>query len=137
MDNLVNTLTNSDFLIAALAAISAAAVVFTLGSSLFGGGSQIKERIKRVALEREKMRALEMARLRGGGPEEPRSIRRVADHSIRSTQLQAHVAGADPLPDRWHGSSTTKSADWRSSRRRTWTRRGAHLERLAQHCGSG
>jgi tight adherence protein C len=78
MDNLVNTLTNSDFLIAALAAISAAAVVFTLGSSLFGGGSQIKERIKRVALEREKMRALEMARLRGGGPEEQRSIRRVA-----------------------------------------------------------
>ena len=78
MDNLVNTLTNSDFLIAALAAISAAAVVFTLGSTFFGGGSQIKERIKRVALEREKMRALEMARLRGGGPEEQRSIRRVA-----------------------------------------------------------
>jgi tight adherence protein C len=76
MDTLVNTLTNSDFLIAALAAISAAAVVFTLGSSFLSGNSQVKARIKRVALEREKMRALEMARLRGGA-EEQRSIRRL------------------------------------------------------------
>ncbi len=76
MDTLVNTLTNSDFLIAALAAISAAAVVFTLGSSFLSGNSQIKARIKRVALEREKMRAQEMARLRGGA-EEQRSIRRL------------------------------------------------------------
>jgi len=70
-----------DFLIAALAAIAAAAVVFTLGFSfLGGGGTTIKQRIKRVALEREKMRAEEMARLRGkGGQEESRgSIRRVA-----------------------------------------------------------
>src|SRR3954464_118943 len=70
-----------EFLIAALAAIAAAAVVFTLGFSfLGGGGTTIKQRIKRVALEREKMRAEEMARLRGkGGQEESRgSIRRVA-----------------------------------------------------------
>ncbi len=76
MDTLVNTLTNTDFLIAALAAISAAAVVFTLGSSFLSGNSQMKARIKRVALEREKMRALEMARLRGG-TDEQRSIRRL------------------------------------------------------------
>jgi len=45
-------------LIAALAAIAAAAVVFTLGFTLLGGsGNQVKQRIKRVALEREKMRA--------------------------------------------------------------------------------
>lgn len=78
MDNLVRTLTNPDFLIAVFAAISAAAVVFSLGASLFGGGSQMKARIKRVALEREKMRAEEMARLRGGGSPDQRSIRRVA-----------------------------------------------------------
>src|SRR4051794_18857179 len=69
-----------EFLIAALAAIAAAAVVFTLGFSVLGrGGVTIKQRIKRVALEREKLRAEEMARLRGGSqPENARTIRRVA-----------------------------------------------------------
>ena len=69
-----------DFMIAALAAVSAGAVVFTLGFSLLGrGGVSMKTRIKRVALEREKMRAEEMARLRGGSQQEnTRSIRRVA-----------------------------------------------------------
>jgi tight adherence protein C len=70
-----------DLLIAALAAISAAAVVFTLGMSLLGrSGVSMKQRIKRVALEREKMRAEEMARLRGGNSQEGArgSIRRVA-----------------------------------------------------------
>jgi tight adherence protein C len=76
VDALVRTLTNTDFLIAVLAAISAAAVVFTLGASFFGGNSQMKARIKRVALERERMRAEEMARLRGS-QQEQRSIRRV------------------------------------------------------------
>ena len=79
MDNLVNTLTSREFLIAAFAAIAAAAVVFTLGMSLLGSnGNNVKQRIKRVALEREKMRAEEMARLRGQGPQDVRSIRRVA-----------------------------------------------------------
>ena len=69
-----------DFLIAMLAAVSAAAVVFTLGFSFLGkGGVTVKQRIKRVALEREKMRAEEMSRLRGGGQQQERgSIRRVA-----------------------------------------------------------
>lgn len=78
MDNLVSTLTNTDFLVALFAAISAAAVVFSLGASVFGGGDQMKARIKRVALERERMRAEEMARLRSGGQQDQRSIRRVA-----------------------------------------------------------
>jgi tight adherence protein C len=80
MDNLVNTLTDRSFLIAVFAAIAAAAVVFTFGSSFFRG-SNVKERIKRVALEREKMRAEEMARLRGRGADAERgasSARRVA-----------------------------------------------------------
>jgi tight adherence protein C len=70
-----------DFMIAALAAISAAAVVFTFGFSILGrGGISMKQRIKRVALEREKMRAEEMARLRGSGSQQDAgrgSIRRV------------------------------------------------------------
>ena len=66
MDQLIRTLTDRNFLIAVFAAIAAAAVVFTFGASFFRG-SNIKERIKRVALERVKMRAEEMARLRGSG----------------------------------------------------------------------
>jgi tight adherence protein C len=70
-----------DFMIAVLAAIAAAAAVFTLGFSLLGNrGSTMRKRIKRVALEREKMRAEEMARLRGSAQQDTArgSIRRVA-----------------------------------------------------------
>lgn len=70
---------NREFLISTLAAISAAAVVFTFGSS-FIVKSEMKQRIKRVALEREKMRAEEMARLRGGTAiADGRGIRRNAE----------------------------------------------------------
>ena len=77
----IEAMMTREFLIAALAAVSAAAVVFTLGFTLLGSsGNNVKQRIRRVALEREKMRAEEMARLRGrgsGAPQEPaRSIRR-------------------------------------------------------------
>ncbi len=77
MESLVATLTNTQFLIAVLAAVAAAAVVFSIGATFFSGGSQMRQRIKRVALEREKMRAEEMARLRGGNGADPqtRSIR--------------------------------------------------------------
>ena len=73
-------LTQRDFMIAVLAAISMAAVVFTFGSS-FIVKTEMKDRIKRVALEREKMRAEEMARLRGGGGAvvEGRGIRRTGE----------------------------------------------------------
>lgn len=77
--NIVELLTQREFLISVLAAISAAAVVFTFGSS-FIVKSEMRDRIKRVALEREKMRAEEMARLRGGGAAtEGRGIRRNAE----------------------------------------------------------
>jgi tight adherence protein C len=77
--DIVGILSNREFLISVLAAISAAAVVFTFGSS-FIVKSEMKSRIKRVALEREKMRAEEMARLRGGGVvAEGRGIRRSAE----------------------------------------------------------
>ena len=73
-------LAKREFLIAVLAAISMAAVVFTFGSS-FIVKSEMKDRIKRVALEREKMRAEEMARLRGNGSAvvEGRGIRRTGE----------------------------------------------------------
>ena len=75
--NIVELLTQRDFLIAVLAAVSAAAVVFTFGSSLIVR-QEMKGRIKRVAIERDKMRAEEMARLRGGNgnPDGRVSIRR-------------------------------------------------------------
>lgn len=64
MDHFVKFVTSRDFLIAVLAAVAVAAIVFTLGAQ-FLVRSDMKERIKRVALEREKLRAEEMARLRG------------------------------------------------------------------------
>jgi tight adherence protein C len=76
--NLVELLTQGEFLVAVLAAISAAAVVFTFGSS-FIVKSEMNDRIKRVALEREKMRAEEMARLRGAVAQDSRSVRRGAE----------------------------------------------------------
>jgi tight adherence protein C len=79
MDYVIRLLSSRDFLIAALAAISAAAVVFTFGMS-FVGKSDMRQRIKRVALERERMRAEEMARLRGsGGDGRANTMRRGAD----------------------------------------------------------
>ena len=84
MDNLVNTLTDPKFLTALFAAIAAAAVVFSLGATFFSTGSNIKQRIRRVALEREKMRAEEMARLRGTGG--------AADAPARTIR---HAAGRD------------------------------------------
>ena len=73
--NIFALLTQREFLISVLAAVSAAAVVFTFGTS-FIVKSQLKDRIKRVALEREKMRAEEMARLRGAVATDSRGIRR-------------------------------------------------------------
>jgi tight adherence protein C len=84
MDNLVDTLTDPKFLTALFAAIAAAAVVFSLGATFFSSGSNIKQRIRRVALEREKMRAEEMSRLRGTGGN--------ADAPARSIR---HAAGRD------------------------------------------
>jgi len=59
----VTLLTTPSSLMAILAAISVAAMVFTIGAQ-FSDRSISKDRIKRVALEREKMRAEEMTRLR-------------------------------------------------------------------------
>jgi tight adherence protein C len=75
MDSFAKLVTSRDFLIAVLAAVAVAAVVFTLGAQ-FLVRSDMKERIKRVALEREKLRAEEMQRLRGQGQEQRGTARR-------------------------------------------------------------
>lgn len=73
--DIIGLLTNRQFLIALLAAVAVAAVVFTLGGQ-FIVRSEMKDRIRRVALERDKMRAQEMARLRGAGDARSSSMRR-------------------------------------------------------------
>lgn len=90
--NFVELLTQREFLISVLAAISAAAMVYTFGSS-FVVKSEMRDRIKRVALEREKMRAEEMSRLRGASTQvEGRSIRRNTETKSYMTNV---VKGLD------------------------------------------
>lgn len=78
--NFVGLLTEPNFLIAMFASISAAAVVFTFGAQYFDR-SDLKRRIKDVAIERERMRGVEMARLRGvpGNDSGPRASLRAAE----------------------------------------------------------
>lgn len=62
-----------------------------------------------------------------------KAIRRVADHMIdHLAQLEAHVVGAEPLPDRWHGSSMTTPADLAPFTPEDLDEARSRLERLAQ-----
>ncbi len=72
---MIDLLTSREFLIAVLAAISVAAVVFTFGTSMIAK-QDMRVRIKRVAVERDRMRAEEMARLRGVNVPEGRGTMR-------------------------------------------------------------
>lgn len=72
----VGLVTDSDFLVSVLAAVSVAAIVFTFGSQ-FTDNKDMKSRIKKVAVERERLRVEEISRLRG----EDKHARRVADNS--------------------------------------------------------
>jgi tight adherence protein C len=87
---MLNQLTSPDFLIAMFAAVSAAAVVFTFGSQFFDR-SDLKDRIKRVAVERERMRAEEMARLRGRAenPGEQASLRTAEGRTVVKKTVEA------------------------------------------------
>ena len=86
--NIIETLTNSNFLIALFAAISAMAVVFTFGAQFFDR-SQVKDRIKRVAIERERMRNEEMARLRAQQVGSRSSLRGAMEKSIVKQTAEA------------------------------------------------
>ncbi len=85
--NIIDTIAQREFLIAVLASISAAAVVFTFGSSLIVR-RDMKDRIKRVAVERDRMRAEEMARLRGTTVTDGRSSIR------RATETKSYMKNA-------------------------------------------
>lgn len=60
--SIMERLTDPNFLVAMATAIATMAVVFSLGSRLFSK-NQMKAKMKKVALEREKLRAAEIARL--------------------------------------------------------------------------
>jgi tight adherence protein C len=113
--DLVETLTSPQFLTAVFAAIAAGAVVFTFGAQIFDR-SDTKKRIKRVALERERLRNEEMTRLRGteenkpsirGGREAKAVVTRVvdrfdlqkafADENTQNLMMQAGYRGQGPL----------------------------------------
>lgn len=85
--DIVELLTQREFLIAVLAAISVAAVVVTFGQSLIVK-QDMRVRVKRVALERDRMRAEEMARLRGKVVTEERGSFR------RSTETKTYMKKA-------------------------------------------
>jgi len=111
--DIVRTFTNPEFLVALLAAISAGAAVFTFGSQFFDR-SDMRVRVRKLALERERMRAQEVSRLRGDKQErqiranEPRafirqfverfSIRRAFDDGTAAEKLaQAGYRGQGHL----------------------------------------
>jgi hypothetical protein len=62
-----------------------------------------------------------------------KAIRRVADHMLdHLAQLEAHVAGAPSLPDRWHGSMVTTAADMALFEQDDLDEARSRLSRLAQ-----
>ena len=62
-----------------------------------------------------------------------KAIRRTADHLLdHLAQLEAHVAGVEPLPDRWHGSAITTASDLAPFEPRDLDEARSRLERLAQ-----
>lgn len=61
-----------------------------------------------------------------------KAIRRVADHMIdHLTQLQAHIAGVESPPDRWHASAITTPGDLARFEVEDVNEARSRLERLA------
>ncbi len=62
-----------------------------------------------------------------------KAIRRVVDHLIdHLAQVEARLAGAAPMPDRWHGSSITTAADMAPFGPEDVDEARSRLNRLAQ-----
>jgi len=72
----VGLVTSSDFIVSVLAAVSVASIVFTFGAQ-FSDNKDMKSRIKKVAIERERLRVEEISRLRG----EDKNARRKVENS--------------------------------------------------------
>ena len=68
-----------------------------------------------------------------------KALRRIADHLLDHLQeVEALLAGAEPVPDEWHGRLVTVDADWRALPSWTSTRRspGWSGSRGATCCGT-
>jgi hypothetical protein len=62
-----------------------------------------------------------------------KAIRRVADHLIdHLAEIEAHAAGADTIPDRWHASASTTPADLAPFTAEDLDEARSRLTRLAQ-----
>ncbi|NUR73369.1 MAG: hypothetical protein HOU81_21330 [Hamadaea sp.] len=62
-----------------------------------------------------------------------KAIRRVVDHLVdHLAELEATLAGAEPLPDHWHGSSATTRADLAEFTAEDLAEARSRLTRLAQ-----
>jgi len=62
-----------------------------------------------------------------------KAVRRTADHLLdHLAQLEAHVAGAEPLADWWHGSSITTASDLAPFGPDDLDEARSRLERLAE-----
>jgi hypothetical protein len=62
-----------------------------------------------------------------------KAVRRTADHLLdHLAQLEAHVAGAEPLADRWHGSYITTASDLAPFGPDDLDEARSRLERLAE-----
>ncbi len=62
-----------------------------------------------------------------------KAIRRVADHLVdHLAEMEARLAGEEPLPDRWHASGSTTVADLASSTVEDLDEARSRLTRLAR-----
>lgn len=62
-----------------------------------------------------------------------KAIRRVADHYLdHLAELEARLAGHDPIPDHWHASATTTPADLAPFTQHDLDEARSRLTRLAQ-----
>ena len=62
-----------------------------------------------------------------------KAIRRIADHLVdHLAQLEVLLAGAEPIPDTWHGRTVTLATDWAPFTEADLNEAGNRLRRLGQ-----
>jgi hypothetical protein len=62
-----------------------------------------------------------------------KAIRRIGDHLVdHLAQIEALLAGAEPIPDTWHGRTVTVAADWAPFTEADLNEAGNRLRRLGQ-----
>jgi len=62
-----------------------------------------------------------------------KALRRIADHLIDHLhEVEALLAGAEPIPDEWHGRRVTLDADWARFTEPDYDEASSRLRRLAR-----